>query len=661
MTQLLTLFNQSTWPNQSKVGRTPSSARDPLVALVLVCSLAATLVSCSHEPKRLPASPKMIVLGIDGMDPQFLEAHWDSLPNLNRLRQSGDFRRLATSIPPQSPVAWSSVITGMDPGGHGIFDFIHRNPSTRMPVSSMAETSASGRTLSIGPYILPLSAGTIKTVRAGRAFWQVLGDNGVAATVIRMPANFPPVDCEQESLSGMGTPDMKGTFGTFTFFTDDLTEKPGQVPGGLVVHAPITAGRAVLPVQGPENSLRKDHAITSVDLIANVDPTADVVRFDIDSEQVILRQGEWSEWLRTQFPLIPGVKSAAGMFRIYLKQVHPHLRVYVSPVNIDPASPELPLTTPASYSKKLNDALGPYYTQGIPEESSAFRAGVLDRAEFLVQSHRVLADSMRMFRYELSKFNGGLLFYYFSSVDQNSHMLWGKFDDELLEIYKGVDVAIGEAMAKAGPDTTLMVISDHGFAKFDRAAHLNTWLLHEGFLTLDDPTNMGDEELFAHVDWSRTQAYALGLNGIYLNMEGRESGGIVSGFEKQKVRNAISKRLLEFKDEKTGELVVSKVYFPETAFQGKNLRNSPDLFVGFRRGYRASWQTALGAVPRNLIDDNTQAWIGDHCMAADQVPGVLLSNRKIRAKEPQLYDITSTILKEFGLANTEGMIGKPVF
>ena len=648
-------------PNQTKVQQTPLSTFGHTAALLLVCCLVVALVSCSHQPKRITDGRKMIVLGVDGMDPQFLEAHWDSLPNLKRLSQSGDFRRLATSIPPQSPVAWSSVITGMDPGGHGIFDFIHRNSSTRMPVSSMAESSGAGRTLSVGPYLLPLTGGSIKSVRAGRAFWQILGDSGVAATVIRMPANFPPADCEQESLSGMGTPDMKGSFGTFTFFTEDPDEKTGQVPGGLVLHSPVTGGRAVLSVQGPENSLRKDHAITSVNLMANIDPTADVVRFDIDQEQVVLRQGEWSEWLRTKFPLIPGVKSAAGMFRIYLKQVHPQLRVYVSPVNIDPESPELPLTTPASYSKKLNDTLGPFYTQGIPEESSAFRAGVLNRAEFLIQSHRVLADSMRMFRYELAKFNGGLLFYYFSSVDQNSHMLWGKFDDDLLEIYKGVDVAIGEAMAKTGPDTTLMVISDHGFAKFDRAAHLNTWLMREGFLTLDDPTKVGDEELFAHVDWSRTQAYALGLNGIYLNMDGRESGGIVSGFQREKVRNNIANRLLEFKDAKTGELVVSKVYFPETAFQGRNLRNSPDLFVGFRRGYRASWQTALGAVPESLIDDNTEAWIGDHCMASDQVPGVLLSNRKIRATEPQLYDITSTILKEFGLANAEGMIGKPVF
>jgi predicted AlkP superfamily phosphohydrolase/phosphomutase len=549
----------------------------------------------------------------------------------------------------------------MDPGGHGIFDFLHRDLRTRMPVSSMAEVTGPTRTLNIGPYVLPLSGGSVKTLRAGKAFWQVLGEHGVTATVVRMPANFPPADCEQESLSGMGTPDMQGSFGTFTFFTDDPSEARNLVPGGRVVRVSIEKNHAVLRIQGPENSLRRDHAVSSVDVVAHVDPTESVARFDSGGEQIILRQGEWSGWIRTQFPLIQGVKSASGMFRIYLQQVHPHLRIYVSPVNIDPESPELPISTPGSYSRTLNDALGPFYTQGIPEEASAFRAGILNRAEFLVQSHRVLDDSLRMFRYELARFSSGLLFYYFSSVDQNSHMLWGRYDDELLEIYKGVDQAVGEAMEKAGADTTLMIMSDHGFAKFDHAAHLNSWLMHEGFLTLDNPENTGDKELFAHVDWSKTQAYALGLNGIYLNLEGREAGGIVSGFEKHKVLDEISQKLLKFRDPRTGETVVDKVYFPETAFRGRNLKNSPDMFVGFRRGYRASWQTALGAIPKPLIEENTQAWIGDHCMAADQVPGVLLSNRKIRSAEPQLYDITATILKEFGLPKMDGMIGQPVF
>jgi predicted AlkP superfamily phosphohydrolase/phosphomutase len=355
------------------------------------------------------------------------------------------------------------------------------------------------------------------------------------------------------------------------------------------------------------------------------------------------------------------VKSASGILRIYLQQAHPYLRVYVSPVNVDPASPELPLTTPATFSRRLNDALGPFYTQGIAEETSAYRAGLLSKDEFLVQSHKILSDSLRMFRYELSRFNDGLMFYYFSSTDQNAHMLWGKYDNDLLDVYRAVDVAIGEAMAKAGADTTLLLLSDHGFARFDRAVHLNTWLMREGFLYLDDPANTGDEELFAHVDWSRTQAYAMGLNGLYLNRIGRENGGTVADSEVGQVKDMITRKLLEFRDPKNDQSVVGKVYDPLTAFKGRNLKASPDLFVGYHRGYRGSWQTALGAVPKTLIDDNTQGWIADHCMASDEVPGVLLSNRKMRLEDPQLYDVTATILSEFGVPKQGGMLGQSVF
>jgi predicted AlkP superfamily phosphohydrolase/phosphomutase len=603
----------------------------------------------------------MIVLGLDGMDPQFLEAHWDVLPNLNRLRRTGDFKRLGTTVPPQSPVAWSTVTTGMDPGGHGVFDFVHRDPTTRMPLFSMAEMTPPKRTLSIGPYLIPLSAGSVTSSRVGRTFWQILQDHGIPANVIRMPANFPPAECEADSLSGMGTPDMMGTSGTFTFFTDDPAEKRTTVNAGKIVHVSLANGRTALHIEGPPNSFRRDGAASSVDMIAHVDPTAQAARFDLGDQQVVLGKGEWSDWLHAEFKLLPLVKSASGILRIYLQQVHPYLRVYVSPVNIDPAAPELPISTPVSFSKQLSDALGPFYTQGIAEETSAYRDGLLNKDEFLMQSHKILSDSLRMFRYELAHFTDGLLFYYFSSTDQNAHMLWGRYDDDLLDVYRAVDGAIGEAMAKAGNDTTLLLLSDHGFARFDRAVHLNTWLMREGFLYLDDPANVGDEGLFTHVDWTRTQAYAMGLNGLYLNRMGREKGGIVADSEVQQVKEMITHKLLEFRDPKNDQSVVGKVYDPETAFRGRNLKMSPDLFVGYHRGYRASWQTALGALPATLIDDNTQGWIADHCMASDEVPGVLLSNRKMKLQNPQLYDVTATILSEFGIPKTSEMLGQSVF
>ena len=627
-------------------------------ALMVAACLA--LGACSHSGTHA-AGKRMIVLGIDGMDPLFLEAHWSSLPNLNRLRTEGDFKPLQTTIPPQSPVAWSSVTTGMDPGGHGIFDFVHRNPFTRMPMSSMAEATSAAHTVTIGPYVIPLSSGGVKTMRAGRAFWQTLGDRGVPATVIRMPANFPAVDCEQESLSGMGTPDLRGTARTYMFFTDDPAEKRKEVSGGEISKVKVERGRALLRVLGPPNTLRTDQAVTSVTLTADIDPTENVARISLENQRAVLRNGEWSEWFHASFPLIPGLKSASGIFRVYLQQTHPYLRLYVSPVNIDPANPALPISTPANFSRTLNDAVGPFYTEGIAEETGAYRAGLFSRAEFLTQSKKVLSDSMRLFRRELDQFQDGLLFYYFSSVDQNAHMLWGRYDDDLLEIYKAIDTAVGEAMQKAGSDTKLMIVSDHGFARFDRAVHVNTFLMQNGFLTLDDPKNVGDEDLFAHVDWGRTVAYAVGLNGVYLNQEGREDGGIVPEVDRKLILDKVAARLKEFKDPANGENVVDTVYFSETAFQGKNLKYAPDILVGFRRGYRASWQTALGAVPKDTVEDNTQAWIGDHCMASHLVPGVILSNRKIAADKPGLVDVPTTILGEFGISNGPGMIGRSVF
>jgi len=631
-----------------------------VIRWIALASLSLALAACSRETTE--AAPRsVIVLGVDGMDPQFLEAHWDALPNLDKLRREGGFERLGTTVPPQSPVAWSTVITGMDPGGTGIFDFIRRDPKTYMPLSSMAETTPPTHTLAIGPYTIPLSGGGVRTLRAGTAFWQLLSDAHIPSTIIRMPVNFPPVECEAQSLAGMGTPDMQGSFGTFTFFTNDPEEKRTQVAGGVVAHVKITNGRVVLPVDGPANGFRRDHAVVKAVLTAYIDPTAPAARFDIDGQEILLKQGEWSDWLTANFRLLPGIKTDTGIFRLYLQQVHPYLRLYMSPVNIDPDDPDLPISTPANYSRTLAQALGRYYTQGIPEESGAYREGFLTRAEYLEQSHKVLSDSLRMLKYQLDNFHGGLLFYYFSSIDQNSHMLWGKYDSDLLDIYRGVDKGVGEAMQKADrTGATLIVMSDHGFASFKRAVHLNTWLMREGFLTLDNPENTSDQAGFPHVDWSKTQAYAIGLNGIYVNQDGREGSGVVSPADKQALLDRIAQRLLALRDPKNGEQVVDRVYFPDKVFRGRNLKESPDLFVGFRRGYRASWQTALGAVPKDIIDDNTDAWIGDHCMATDEVPGSLLSNRRLVLADPHLYDIPATILKAFGVAKDREMIGHSV-
>ena len=634
-----------------------SNRRPPWACLAVV---AGFLLGCGAGPQT--TSKRLIVLGVDGMDPKFLERHWADLPNLDRLRQQGEFKPLATSNPPQSPVAWSSVTTGLDPGGHGIFDFVHRDPLTRMPFSSMAETAEPERTLEIGDYVIPLSAGEVIVRRQGEVFWKLLADRGIPATVVRMPANYPPVECEARTLSGMGTPDLQGTYGTFTFFTDDPNEKTRTVAGGAIVRLSAPGDTVELDVPGPLNTLHKERPQSSARLTVHRDPSEPVARFEVAGESVVLRQGDWSGWLPADFDLIDGVVGAHGMFRIYAKHLRPRFEVYVSPVNIDPMSPDAAITTPTELSATFAKQIGRYYTQGMAEDTAALRAGVLNVEEFMAQTQTVLDESRALFREELARFESGLLFFYFSSVDQNAHMLWEDYEPELLKVYQQVDEAIGEAMAVSGESTTLIVMSDHGFMRYKRSVHLNTILMNEGFLALDDPANAGDAELFAHVDWSRTQAYSLGLNAIYLNRYGRERGGIVAeGEEQQAIRDKIRAALVAFRDPETGEQAIDEVYQPAQVFQGKNLEFAPDLLVGYRPPYRASWETTLGGVPGATVGDNTEAWIGDHCVAPRFVPGVWLSNRVSPVSDPRLVDLPVTILAEFGLPAGQGMLGRRLF
>lgn len=603
---------------------------------------------------------QLIILGIDGMDPGFLERHWDALPNMDRLRHDGDFLRLQTTTPPQSPVAWSTFITGMDPGGHGIYDFVERRPETLTLFSSMAQTTEGGHRISIGPYRLPISAGRVRNLRHGTAFWEILARHRVPVTILRMPTNFPPLPYG-DAVAGMGTPDLLGTFGTFTFFTDDPLEKTRDVSGGRIVHVTVDRKHRVsLPIGGPPNSLRVDQAPTNVNITAYVDPAANVARFDIGGRQFVLRQGEWSGWVHTRFTLIPYLKSVAGMFRVYVKQLHPAFAVYLSPINIDPADPALPVTAPAAYSLDLVRAIGPFYTQGMAQDTAALRQGVLTRSEYLQQSRGVSEEMLRMLHYGVNHFTDGLLFFHFFGVDQNSHMLWGDYDDELLKTYQMVDKTIGWVRRKL-PHADLIVMSDHGFSTFKRAVHLNAWLRTEGFLALQGAAKSGGEG-FENIDWARTKAYAAGLNGIYINQEGREREGIVSaGRPTDELIEEIRTRLLQLRDPKGGAPVVHSVAVPERDFHGAMLDSAPDLIVGYYPGYRSSWQTALGATPETIIDDNTDEWRADHCIDPVFVPGTLLATRKSRIESPHLYDLTVTALHEFGIQAPAEMIGHSLY
>ena len=628
---------------------------------VMLMAMVLGLTGCGGSEANAPTK-SVVVLGIDGMDPNFLERHWDSLPNLDKLRHDGEFKHLETVMPPQSPVAWATFITGMDPGGHGLFDFIRRDPKTLAPLSSMGQVEP-GRTITLGSYELPLSSGRVISFRKGKPFWQILSEHHIPTTVIRMPTDFPPVHCEGGfAVAGMGVPDLRGTQGEFTFYTDEASQESRTVPGGQIVHVDLKDHSVKLRIEGPENSLRKDKAPTYVEMVVHVDPEQAAARFDVGDARLVLEEGEWSGWIQVRFPLISGLKSVAGMFRLYAKKLHPNLELYVSPINIDPSEPALPITAPESYSRQLAKEVGLFYTQGMAQDTAAFRQGVFNREEYVAQSRQVSLDHLKLLRCSLDHFHGGFLFFHFFGTDQDSHMLWGKYDDDLLNTYKMVDQTIGWVREKIGESATLIVMSDHGFASFDRAVHLNNWLMKEGFLTLDDPANTSDEEVFPHVDWSRTQAYAIGLNGVYLNLKGREREGIVTpGAEADAVLQKIVEKLQNAVDPDNGKRMIGSLILPHRDFHGDMRDSGPDLIVGYLPGYRASWQTALGAVPGVMVEDNTGEWRADHCIDSRFVPGVLISNHKSRMADPHLYDLTVSLMQEFGVAPAPDMIGQMIY
>jgi predicted AlkP superfamily phosphohydrolase/phosphomutase len=571
-------------------------------------TIIVLLAACGRRNNR-----KLIVIGVDGMDPAFVERHWSDLPHLDRLRREGSFSRLGTTTPPQSPVAWSTFITGLDPAEHGIFDFVHRDPATHEPYLSTDRLIEPRFKIPLGPYELPLSRARVESLRRGKAFWQTLSERKVPVTIVRMPVNYPPLPYGEE-LSGMETPDLRGTQGTFSFFTDDSEEMNRGGPGSLIRKVEVNDGHVDLTLEGPPNSLRKDDAYATVSLGVDIDPLQPYARIRAGKRFIIVRQGEWSEWIPVDFSLIPGVISARGMVRVFAKQLHPGFALYFSPVNIDPEKPALPISVPSSLARDLGASLprGRFATLGIPEDTAALRQGVFDLPQFLSQTQLVLNEERGLLDAALSRYSDGFLFFYFSSVDQNSHILWGKHEPELLRVYKAVDASIGDALRRE-PGVPFMVMSDHGFSTFDTAVDLNTWLLRQGFLEVDAN---------GKIDWLRTRAYAMGLNAVY-----------VTGAN----RNDLRRRLLDFHPaiESVTEIHPSKA----------NRSVAPDFVVGYAPGYRASWQTGLGEVSGEVLAPNQDAWIADHCIDAREVPGVLFATQGIADRARALHAST---LKDLG-------------
>ncbi len=592
---------------------------------------------------------KVIFLGLDGLDPRVTERLLGEgrLPNLARLKEQGGYARLRTTFPSLSPVAWSTFATGVSPAKHNIFDFLNRSLRSYRPELSSARVSGPARVLKLGRFRIPLAAPGVELRRRSRPFWSILGERGVACTILRVPVTFPPEKFRGRLLSAMSTPDLKGTQGSFSQFTTRL-EAASYENGSRY---PLRRAGDALEgeIEGPDDLFVEGGGALRVPFKIRHG------RLEIGRERRPLRLGEYTPWMRLQFRSALGLK-AHGIARFLLTESGEHVTLYMSPINIDPARPALPISEPSYYSMYLANLLGPYATVGMAEDTWALNEGVLDRDAFLRQAWSIFEEREAMFLSALENTRRGVVACVFDTSDRIQHMFHRGGTATIDDMYVRMDELVGRTLRHVDGDTALFVLSDHGFCSFRRAVNINTWLLENGYLALQN----GDSgAFFKGVDWSRTRAYALGLSGLYLNLKGRESQGTVEpGEEARQLKRLLIAGLAGLRD--GAAQPIRTVYETASLYRGPYLDAAPDLIVGYAEGYRVSWDAAVGRIGSQVIEDNPKAWSGDHCVDPVLVPGVLFCNRPLAAPDPGIEDLAPTALELFGLEPPEWMEGTPV-
>jgi predicted AlkP superfamily phosphohydrolase/phosphomutase len=611
---------------------------------------------------------KVIVIGLDGLEPSIVESMLarNELPQLAKIRQSGSFIRLATTYPAQTPVAWSSFATGTNPGGHGIFDFISRDPQTYQPDAALSRFERA-KSLFAPPRVV--------NQRKGVPVWQVLTQKGIPSTVLRCPCTFPPETLQGRMLAGVGVPDVRGSQSKGTFYTQDKTVKPEENEQLILLERGDNLTARVI---GPRNTRQSPATDTTCEMQVRTDKPGRSLSFQISglAEKVSIPEKSWSDWIRFKFKFSL-LQSVTGIARIYVRQIEPHVEFYVSAVNFDPAAPMFPVSSPAEYAGELSVNIGLFSTLGMAEDHNGLNNGRLDEPAYLQHCELVLRERERLMKFELDRFEEGLFFMVYDTPDRVQHMMW-RFRDQkhpgferdlapelstrIEEHYQKCDALLGSVLEKVGENTLLIVLSDHGFGSFRRSFDTNTWLWQNGLLQLKDgkKPHEGLDGLSA-VDWSKTSAYAVGLGGIYLNLKGREREGILEeGTEADRIRNAIQTGLREFPDTETQLPAIRSVARREELYSGDHVGVAPDLLVNFHRGFRVSWQSALGGFADSLIQDNTRRWSGDHIVDPESVPGILFMNRPARHNHAQIIDLAPTILNYLGVSVPESMEGKPL-
>lgn len=605
-----------------------------------------------------PLAKRVVVLGLDGLSPEVAGKLMESggMPNLGRLASEGTFARLGTTCPGISPVAWSSFQTGVNPGRHGIFDFLAPDRKRYIPVLSSVRTGVAAPGTVSALFGRKKPRPFIRLLRKSRPFWTILRRYGMRSTVLRVPITYPPEPLDGHLLSGMCVPDLRGTQGSYTLFSESPPEEP--VTGGLwrrlrEVEEYLWEAEMPGPIngEGDADTLRILLRSSSGRYIAEVDGT-----------RLELTPGVLSDWAQMVFR--PEGKKVRGIARFCLTHDDEGSPVlYSTAVHVDPFSPSVPISHPVHYSRYLAGLYGPFATLGLAEDTWALSNGAISGKTFLDQAWSIFDERKRMFFDALDRNRSGLVACVFDTSDRIQHMFWSEGHEDgtpVHEMYTRMDRLIGETVNRLGRKDMLVVMSDHGFTSFHTCIDLNRWLLENGYLALEEGVEKVDTS-FKGVDWSASRAWSMGLSGIMLNLRGRESGGIVEpGGEADELIDEISRKLMLLEDE-NGAAVISAVYRGDDVYNGPYAGDGPDLIVGTGEGFRAGWGCVTGGVGERVLYANDRHWNGDHCHDHRLVPGVLASNFSLDAEGASIIDVAPTALRALGVRPPSYMEGRPLF
>ncbi len=558
---------------------------------------------------------KTLILGFDSFSPAIFEemAGLNQLPNLEKFNQWGGYSRLMVSSPPQTEVSWTCIATGADPGGHGIFDFVQRDPATYTPYVSILpmRKGAFGEQF-ISPYI-------------AKTFFEAAAELGYPATALWWPAMFPArLDVPVMTLPGLGTPDIRGQLGVGTLFS---TEPETKKKVGVEKLVSDGKGRFVANLSGPQIQSKSGPrpAVLPVALDVIDRNTASLT---IGGQRILLRVGEWSPIVELRFKA-GALLTVHAITRVMLTNLHGVVRFYALPLQIHPLHSTWHYASTAAFAKKLWKDVGPYLTLGWPQDTTGLEDGCITDEQFLDLCQMIFNQRVQILYHLMGDFKEGVLAGVFDCLDRIQHMFFHDRQDIVRDWYKRLDRFVGDVQVKVSDwdhKHRFLIMSDHGFCDFRNKVHLNRWLVENGHLAIGDEASISD---LAGADWENTSAYAFGLNSIYINIRGREGRGSVPADRVESTLNEIKEKLLLWKDSR-GDSVVERVRLKHEVYSGPYARFGPDLLVGYAAGYRASAETGLGKIPEVSLEPNFDHWGADHCMDADIVPGVIFANRDLQ-------------------------------